>query len=150
MEKTFSKYPSVADFLSYPAKEQTVDRALYVARISPDSIVAMPKQHREAVMVAVRKDGMLLEHVRKPDMAITLAAIQQNPLAIKFAKKQPSWLQIMACGLYGWAYFSIRNPVKATRMAAISSTPRIIRMLPNPTTAEIKLAMQFDPTIKFP
>ena len=150
MEKTFSKYPSVADFLGYPAKEQTLDRALYVARISPASIVAMPKQYREVVMVAVRKDGMLLQHVRKPDMAVTLAAVQQNPLAIKFAKKQPSWLQIIACGLYGWAYFSIKNPVKAARMAAISSTPRIIRMLPNSSPAEIKLALQFDPTIKFP
>ena len=150
MEKTFSKYPSVADFLSYPAKEQTIDRALYVAQISPASIAEMPKQYREAVMVAVRKDGLLLKHVRKPDTAITLAAVQQNPLAIKFAKKQPSWLQIIACGLYGWAYFSIRNPVKAARMAAISSTPRIIRMLPNPSPAEIKLALQFDPSIKFP
>lgn len=148
MEKTYSKYPSVADFFNYPAKEQTLDRALYVVRISPESIVSMPRQYREAVMVAVRKDGMLLQHVRKPDLGIILTAIRQNPLAIKFAKKQPSWLQIMACGLYGWAYFSIRKPVKAARLAAISSTPRIVRMLPGITPAEVRLALQLDPGIK--
>ena len=148
MEKTYSKCPSSSEFLSYPAKEQTLERAMYVARISPGSIAMMPRQHAEAVMVAVRKDGMLLQHVRKPNQAIILAAIRQNPLAIKFAKSQPAWLQIVACGLYGWAYFSIRKPVKAARLAAISSTPRIVRMLPGITPAEIRLALQFDPGIK--
>ena len=71
--------------------------------------------------------------------------IDHDPMAIRFFKKPPQWLQLRAVGHEGFAIELIKNPSRKVQKAAVENNGYAIKYIQNPTESIIMAALENEP-----
>jgi hypothetical protein len=132
-------------------KDQTKDYLLctHVLELVPQCIEYVLNPSEELCLIAVKKDGSLLSLIRQPSAVVCLAAVLENPMALRSVppNKVTEEMCLIAVKQDNYAITYVKSQDDDICSIAIKYHPKYISQIKNPSESICLKAVSLDGTV---